>query len=315
MSRRLPSLSALRAFEAAGRHGSFSRAAGELNVTQSAVSRHIRALEDDLGQPLFHRIGRAVALTPEGERYLAVMRESFDRMEQATQRLRGRHDAHVLTVDVLPTLATRWLIPRLPHFAEAHHAIEVRMITSIRPVDFAREDIDVAIRVGLPPDRHADPDAPRIDLVMTEGWHDLRADFLFRDILVPVCSRAIIERGPPLAHPADLAGHTLLHTATRRHAWPDWLRAAGCPDLTPRGEIAYGHFFMTLQAASEGRGIAIIPEILVAGDLAAGNLVMPLARRVESAGSYHLLYRTRQADLPKVQLFRNWLLAEARAGG
>lgn len=311
MPRHLPSLSALRAFEAAGRHLSFSRAADELHVTQSAVSRHIRALEDALGLRLFRRTGRAVELTPEGGRYLAALRECFDNMDEATRRLRKARQDPILTVDILPTLATRWLIPRLPSFTDAHPRVEVRMITSIRPVDFAREDIDVAIRVGSPPDVSASPGAPRIDLVMTTDWAGLRAELLFHDVLVAVCSRRLLEPGPPLRRPDDLRHHVLLHTASRPHAWPDWLKATGHPAIKPRGEISYGHFFMTLQAASEGRGVAVIPEILIANDLATGNLVMPFPHRVPSAGAYYLLYRAEQADIPKIRLFKDWLLAAA----
>jgi LysR family glycine cleavage system transcriptional activator len=301
----------LRAFEAAGRHLSFSRAADELHVTQSAVSRHVRALEDALGQRLFRRTGRAVALTPEGGRYFAALRDCFDHMDEATRGLRRARQEPILTVDILPTLATRWLIPRLPSFTDAHPRVEVRMITSIRPVDLAREDIDVAIRVGLPPDTPAPPDAPRIDLVMTTEWAGLRAARLFDDVLVAVCSRRLLEPGPPLRRPDDLRYHVLLHTASRPHAWPDWLRAVGHPGIKPRDEISYGHFFMTLQAASEGRGVAVIPEILLANDLATGNLVMPFPHRVASAGAYYLLYRAEQADVPKVRLFKEWILAAA----
>ena len=311
MPRDLPSLSALRAFEAAGRHLSFSRAADELHVTQSAVSRHIRALEDVLGLRLFRRTGRAVALTPDGGRYLAALRECFDNMDEATRRLRKARQEPILTVDILPTLATRWLIPRLPSFTDLHPRVEVRMITSIRSVDFAREDIDVAIRVGSPPDTPASPGAPRIDLVMTTEWAGLRAELLFHDVLVAVCSRRLLEPGPRLSLPDDLRHHVLLHTASRPHAWPDWLKAVGHPSVKPRGEISYGHFFMTLQAASEGRGVAVIPEILLANDLATENLVMPFPHRVPSAGSYYVLYRADQADVPKIRLFRDWLLAAA----
>jgi LysR family glycine cleavage system transcriptional activator len=315
MSRRLPSLSALRAFEAAARHASFTRAAGELHVTQSAVSRHIRGLESELGVPLFLRIGRSVELTTDGERYFSALRDSFDRIAEATQRLRVGRESRVLTVDVLPTLASRWLIPRLALFSDAHHGIEVRMITSIRPVDFAREDIDLAIRVGVPPGQHSEVGAPRIDLVMAEDWDDLRADPLFPDVLVSVCNHRLLEREPPLRCPDDLRRHVLLHTASRRHAWPDWLCAVGCPDLRPRREISYGHFFMTMQAASEGRGVAIVPEILAANDLSTGNLVMPLPMRVPSAGSYYLLHRGQRARLEKVKVFRNWILDEASKEG
>ncbi len=311
MTRRLPPLSSVRAFEAAGRHLSFTRAAEELRVTQGAVSRQVRSLEDYLGVRLFRRVARAVVLTPDGEDYLRGVREAVDRVEQATLRILGRPEARVLTLNVLPTLASRWVIPRLLSFTEPNSPIEVRMITSIAPVDFTRDDIDVAIRVGSPDGEGALPGRARIDLVMTEGWRGVRTDFLFPDVLVPVASRALLASGPPLRAPEDLADHVLLHTATRPHAWPDWLAAVGFAGLRPRAELSYGHFFMTLQAAGEGRGVAIVPKVLVAGDLAAGNLVVPIDAPVRSAGGYHLLYREQHADVPKVRLFRDWVRAQA----
>lgn len=311
MTRRLPPLTSMRAFEAAGRHLSFTRAADELNVTQGAVSRQIRALEDYLGVRLFRRVGRAVVLTTQGDDYLRAVREGLDGVERATLRLLGRPEAQVLTLNVLPTLASRWVIPRLLSFTEPNAPIEVRMITSIAPVDFGREDIDVAIRVGTPAGQHPEPGAARIALVMTEQWQGVRADFLFPDVLVPVGGRRLLAEGPPLRRPEDLASHVLLHTATRPHAWPDWLSAVGLSGLTPRGELSYGHFFMTLQAAAEGRGLAIVPTVLVAGDLTATNLVVPFDVPVRSEGGYYLLYREHHRDVPKVRLFRDWVLSQA----
>lgn len=313
MSRRLPSLNALRAFEAAARHLSFSRAAEELHVTQGAISRQIRALETYLGVPLFRRLTRALQLTEHGEQYLPAMRDAFDRMEQATLRIVSSREGGILTVSVLPTLAMRWLIPRLPRFTEAHPDIEVRMITSIRPVSFSREDVDLAIRVGLPADHPDRPAGPRIDLTMAEDWTGVRADWLMPDVLIPVCSPTLFERSPPLHRPEDLRSHTLLHTATRARAWPDWLSAVGVNGIDAEAGPAYGHFFMTLQAATEGRGVALVPKVLVLSDLAAGHLVAPFGAAVESAGSYYLLCRQHQWDLAKIRAFREWLSAECAA--
>jgi LysR family transcriptional regulator, glycine cleavage system transcriptional activator len=314
MSRRLPSLNALRAFEAAARHLSFSRAAEELHVTQGAVSRQINGLESHLGVPLFKRLTRALELTEHGQEYLPATRDAFDRIEQATLRLMHRQSDQVLIVSVLPTFAMRWLIPRLSDFTAVHPGIEVRMITSIRPVNFGREDIDVAIRVGAPPDaptRRAGPprEGPRIDLEMVEDWTNVRADLLMPDVMVPVCSPALRDGPAPLARPEDLAGHVLLHTATRAHAWPDWLHAAGLDHQGADRGPAFGHFFMTMQAAVAGRGVALIPRTFVEEDIAAGKLVIPFNLKVESSGAYYLLCRAHQWDSPRVRGFREWLYA------
>ena len=311
MSRTLPSLKALRAFEAAARHLSFSRAADELGVTQGAVSRQIKALEEYLGVVLFRRLTRALDLTEAGREYHLSMRDAFDRMERATLHIANRGERQVLTVSVLPTFAMRWLMPRLSSFIEAHPTIEVRFITSILPVSFGHEDIDVAIRVGVVDATEADDAKPRIDLKMTDDWSGVRADRIGPDMLVAVCSPGLRVGKRPLRTPRDLARCTLLHTTTRPHAWPDWFRAVGMTPIKRENEPAFGHFFMTMQAAAEGRGVAVVPEVLVGADLAAGTLVKPFDLRAESAGAYFLLCRRHQWDLPKITAFRQWLLDQA----
>lgn len=314
MARRLPSMNALRAFEAAARHMSFSRAANELCVTQSAVSRQIKALETYLGVPLFRRLTRLIELTEYGKEYLPVARDAFDRIEQASLRLMNRRRRNVLTVSVLPTFAMRWLIPRLPHFTASNPDIEVRMVTSILPVNFAREDIDIAIRVGSLPDAAPAHQGPRIDLEMAEDWAGVRADVFMPDVLVPVCSPDLLKRGTALAEPADLRHCVLLHTASRAHAWPDWGRAVGLAYKNIDQGPAFGHFFMTMQAAIEGRGVALIPYALAESDIAAGKLVIPFDRRTESSGAYHLLCRSHQWDSEPIRRFRDWLLLERDVG-
>lgn len=313
MSRRLPNLNALRAFEAAGRNLSFSRAADELRVTQGAVSRQIKALEQYLGISLFRRLARTVELTEQGKEYLPVTRDAFDRIEQASARLIGGARHEILTVSVLPTFAMRWLIPRLIHFTDANSDVEVRMITTIRPVNFSREDIDVAIRVGTPPQSPVGA-GPRIDLQMTDDWSQVRVAFLMPDVMVPVCSVSYLERTGWPRSAADLAAHTLLHNATRSHAWPDWLRGMGVELADPLAGPSFGHFFMALQAAIEGRGIALIPRLLAEDDLRARRIVAPLEAALESAGGYYLLCRTNQWNVERIRRFRQWLLSEASKG-
>src|SRR3954467_7438731 len=186
MKRNLPPLVALRAFEAAGRQSSFLQAAAELNVTQSAVSRNIKVLENFLQQPLFTRLTRRVQLTPFGRRYLNAITSGLDAIEDATTD--ALSPKTTLKVTIMPTTANLWLLPRLSTFTEAHHDIEVDVATSIQPVDFANDDVDVAIRLGRRPGQNYRRDQPRIPHEMVTGWNGVYAHKLCNEILVPVCS-------------------------------------------------------------------------------------------------------------------------------
>ena len=247
VARSLPNLNALRAFEAAARHLSFSLAARELLVTQSAISRQVKALETSLGVALFVRRGRAVELTPHGRDYLAVTHDAFELIEAASRRIADATRRTILTANVLPTFAMRWLIPRLSHFTEANPDIEVHMITSIAPVNFNRDDVDVAIRVGVPPATVAQHARARIDLKMVEDWKNVRADLLMPDVLVPVCSPRLL--GNRTIHsPGDLFALRLLHNATREHAWPDWFAAQNVPLYAGHGRsIARALFYVAAE--------------------------------------------------------------------
>ena len=304
MRRRLPSLSALRAFEAAGRQLSFSRAADELFVTQSAISRQIRALEDDLGTLLFRRFNRRLELTETGARYLATMKDCFHQMEDATVRIRQKPSRDQLNLSVLPTLAIRWLVPRLPSFTEAHPDIDVRMSMSAASIDFNRDEVDIAIRVG------------RTDQFSEEvGGNELarvKATALFPDVLVPVCSGEVLRGGPQIKTLDDLRGHVLLHTTTRRNAWAEWFHGMGTPPIVSPHEIWYGHFFMTHQAACEGKGIAMLPMIFVSEDLSSGRLVKAIDTPVVSSECYYMVYQEHLSSSRSVSLFRSWIQAESR---
>src|SRR5437870_1443632 len=194
MTARLPSLNGLRAFEAAARHLSFTQAASELNVTQTAISHQIKRLEQELGVRLFVRQNRSLTLTPQAQDYLPGIRAAFNDLRLATDRLLRRDDDHVLTVSTLASLAAKWLLPRLTAFQEAHPGIDVRITTSTSLVDFQRDNVDAAIRYGR------------------GQWQGLRADWLMADEVFPVCSPALLNGEKPLRRPQDLAGHTLLHT-------------------------------------------------------------------------------------------------------
>src|ERR1700751_2588996 len=212
MTARLPSLNGLRAFEAAARHLSFTLAASELNVTQTAISHQIRRLEEELGIRLFIRKNRALALTPKARDYLPGVRAAFNDLPLATDRLLRKDDDHVLTVSTLASLAAKWLLPRLTAFQEAHPGLDVRITSSTALVDFRNGDVDAAIRYGR------------------GHWPGLRADWLMSDELFPVCSPALLKGSRPLKSPKDLAQHTLLPSSGGYDDdWRLWLTAAGLP--------------------------------------------------------------------------------------
>lgn len=314
MPRRLPNLNALRSFEAAARHLSFSRAADELCVTQGAISRQIKSLETELGVPLFKRLTRAVELTEHGRGYLPVARDAFDKLEMATLRLKEAAKRDVLTISVLPTFAMRWLIPRLPTFMASNPDIELRMITSIRPVDFEREDVDVAVRVGTVPDAESDGLGPRIDLEMVQEWSQVQALRFSQDVLLPVCSPDYLAGRTVPGDPSELLDHELLHTSTRSHAWSDWFRVYDISFELKDISRSFGHFFMTIQAATEGRGVALVPRLLVEDDLRQGDLVVLLETAAESSGAYYLLSRKHQWNVDRIRRFRDWIIAQRHEG-
>jgi LysR family glycine cleavage system transcriptional activator len=308
--RRLPPLNSLRAFETAARHLSFSLAAAESNVTQSAISRQIKGLEDFLGFPLFRRLPRSLELTEQGRRFAEPLHVAFEQLYRATEAVLNDQRPTTLNINVLPTLATKWLIPRLLHFAAAKPNIEVRMITSIRPVDFRVEEIDVAIRVGPVLKRQKKSKSP-IDLVMTKDWMDVRATPFLSDTLVPVCAPSLLKKGPPIFQPSDLLHHTLIHNASRERGWPYWLETMGLDATQINHCIAYGHFFMTIQAAIEGKGIALVPTVLIQDELKSGSLIALFEDKQVETGSYYFLCRESDWRSPKIQHFREWLMKEA----
>ncbi len=290
MKRWLPPLNALRAFEAAARHRSFTRAAEELNVTQTAVSHQIRTLEERLGLKLFVRRGRTLGLTDAASGYLPSVRSAFDQLHDATERLIGPDDEATLTVSTLTTFAAKWLVPRLGGFQDLHPDISVRITTSSASVDFERDDVDVAIRYGR------------------GDWPGLRADRLIREDIFPVCSPKLLDGPHPLRQPDDLAHHTLLHVVGFREDWQVWLTAANVdgvdPAIGPRFDVA----FNALQAAIEGVGVALGRTALVERDLAAGRLVAPFDISLPIEAAYYVVAPEQTADRPQIMAFREWLI-------
>ncbi|HEV7715304.1 MAG TPA: transcriptional regulator GcvA [Steroidobacteraceae bacterium] len=291
MSRFLPSMSSLRAFEAAARHLSFSRAAEELSLTQSAISRQMRTLETLLRVKLFHRMRQRLTLTEAGIAYLPQVLDCLSRLEAATLELISHQGAGgVLNLAILPTFGTRWLIPRMGSFARAHPHVTVNFSTRAVMFDFATERLDAAIHFG------------------DVGWPGVVSHRLMGEDVVLVCAPSLVRKR--LRSLKDLAHHTLLQHTTRPYAWQEWFAAVGVQDINPLKGPRFEHFSMVIQAAVAGLGVAVIPEFLVPRELADGELVMPFVHPVRSAQAYYLVHPEEKRDLPALRAFREWLLAE-----
>ncbi|WP_118182529.1 transcriptional regulator GcvA [Paraburkholderia phosphatilytica] len=295
MTRSLPSLNALRVFEAAGRLGSFKDAAAELHVTHGAVSQQVRLLEAWLGAPLFERHNRRVVLTPAARNYLAEIGPLFEQLSLATARYGSSAGvARTLSVNAIATFTLRWLVPRLAGFRAAHPDVEIRIDTSNEPVEGLNERYDVIIRGG--------PD--------TFYGYAMRP-FLTEE-RVPVCSPALL-RTLPLRTPEDLRNHTLLHASSLPRLWADWLAKANVPSLMPATALTFDHFYLTLQAAIDGIGVAMGPTALVADDLAAGRLVAPFTGPRLPSRSYCTYVPDDRCEDELVVQFRSWLEQEGAA--
>jgi LysR family glycine cleavage system transcriptional activator len=292
MPRRLPPLNALKAFEAAARHESFTRAAEELCVTQGAVSHQVKSLEAELGLKLFNRERQRLVITEAGRTYLAVVRDAFDRIGDGTERLLQRQSGGALTVSTSPNFAAKWLVHRLGRFAEAHPGIDLRISASPHHVDFAREDIDLAIRHG---ERTA------------SGLHVTR---LCAEELFPVCNPKLLDGRNPLRGPSDLGRFTLLHVNDRQ-GWSQWLDLAGVAGVDASRGPVLSQASMAVDAAVDGQGVALARTALAAWDLIGGRLVRPFDVAMPASYAYWIVCSEATAKLPKITAFSNWLLAEA----
>jgi LysR family transcriptional regulator, glycine cleavage system transcriptional activator len=294
MSRSLPPLNALRAFEAAARHLSFTTAASELNVTQAAISHQIKALEERLGLKLFRRVGRNLLLSDAAQAYLPEIAAAFDRIAGATRRLHQYDAAGVLSATVLPSFAAKWLLPRLGRFRAAHPEIDLRISSSVETVDLMREDFDIALRAG------------------SGDYPGMRADAILSESFFPVCSPALLAGPLPLRAADDLRHHTLLHDEPR-DLWQLWFKMVGIADIDATRGPGFSDSGMLIWAAIEGQGVAIAKGTLAADDLRAGRLVRPFGQSMPADFSYWLVCPEASADRPKIVAFREWLLAEAGA--
>lgn len=288
MTRRYIPLKSLRAFEAAARHLSFTHAAIELNVTHSAVSQQVKLLEDQLNCPLFLRIPRGLALTPEGETLLPVLNESFDRIAQLLDYFSGRKVQEKLKIGVVGTFAIGFLLPRLQAFYQKFPHIELQISTNNNRVDVAAEGLDFAIRFG------------------DGAWHGTAALYLCDSPLTPLCTPDIAAR---LQQPADLLNFTLLRSY-RRDEWTAWLQQAGGPQLPPTHPvIVFDSSVTMLEAAKTGIGVAIAPARMFSHLLQTGAIVRPFHSEI-SFGSYWLTRLQSKAETSAMREFAQWLSAE-----
>ena len=304
MNRRLPPLNSLRTFEAAARHLSFKKAAGELHVTPAAVSHQIRTLEEYCGTLLFHRLARALRLTDAGQAALPLLREGFDKLAEASDVMQVDERPGVLTISVAPSFGAKWLIPRLDRFRSAHPEYDVRIDATDALADFAGDGVDIALRFGR------------------GVYRNLRSECLMPEVSVPVCSpglleQGLLERGAPLKRPEDLRHHTLLHVhwTTEDDAapsWRMWLCAAGVEGVDAGRGPRFNTESMVMEAAIAGQGVALCGAALVEGDLRAGRLVRPFPPSLNQMTSfnYYAVYPEDKAGDPKVVAFRDWVLGE-----
>lgn len=301
-ARRLPPLTALRAFEAAARLMSFRQAAEELHVTPAAVSQQIKALEDFCGQALFHRSPLGLSLTSVGRAALPLLTEGFDRLAAGGEILRPMTPSRLLTVSVAPSFGAKWLLPRLGRFRAQHPEFDVRLDSNDRLANFKTDGVDLAIRYG------------------GGGYAGLLSDRFLEETAFPVCAPALAAEHGPLAEPADLARHTLLHVdwldgGDMAVTWYMWLRAAGVDNVDASRGPRFTADAMAVQAAIDGAGVALVSSAVVADDLAARRLVRPFppTEHERTNFCYYLVRPPANDRDPKVQAFRDWLLEEASA--
>ena len=298
MNGHLPPLSALRAFEAAARHMSFSKAADELHVTPAAVSHQIHALEEDLGVRLFHRMNRSIELTASARVLLPGLTEAFAGIQSSVRRLRAHNDTGTLTVTASPSFAAKWLVLRLHRFQEQHPEVDVRISATDAIVDLAKGDFDIAIRYGA------------------GRYSGLEVELLLKNEVFPACSPQLLANGPPLRTPGDLPAHALIHDqAVERDplvpTWSMWLKAAGVTNVPAITGLSFNNMHLALDAAISGHGVVLAQSTIAAADLAAGRLVRLFSLALPDQFAYYIVTASGALERPKVRAFRDWLRSEA----
>ncbi|NRA83100.1 MAG: transcriptional regulator GcvA [Gammaproteobacteria bacterium] len=290
MVRRLPPLNALKAFEAASRHLSFTRAAEELFVTQAAVSHQIKALEENLGIKLFRRKNRALLLTEEGQSYFLDIKEIFISLTEATEKLLSKTATGALTVSSSPSFAIQWLVPNLSKFSALHPDIDVRIKAIDLDEGLLTDDVDVAIYYGR------------------GNWSSVRSDKLRNEFLIPVCAPSLLIGDKPLSCAEDLNHHTLLHDLSRKD-WKSWTRQVGALSVNVNQGPIFSLSSLVLQAAIHGQGVALGYSLLARPEIEAGRLVCPFEDFLVSKSAYYIVCHDTQSELGKIKAFRDWMLA------
>jgi len=297
MNGHLPPLGALRAFEAAARHQSFSKAAEELHVTPAAVSHQIHSLEQDLGVRLFHRLNRSIELTASARVLLPGLTEAFAGIQSSVSRLRAHNDTGTLTVTASPSFAAKWLVLRLHRFQERCPEVDVRISATDDVVDLTKGDFDIAIRYG------------------TGNYPGLDVELLVTNEVFPACSPQLLTKGPPLRTPDDLPLHNLIHDqAIERDplvpTWPMWLKAAGVKSIPETAGLSFNNMHLALEAAIAGHGVVLAYSTIAAADLAAGRLVRLFTLALPDLFAYYIVTAPGALERPKVRAFRDWLRCE-----
>lgn len=297
--RRLPPLNALRAFETAARHMNFSRAADELSVTPGAVSQQIQNLEDYVGAALFKRTPKGLLLTDAAQTALPALREAFDRLQEAAELLTAPVDGRRVTVSAAPSFAAKWLVPRLGRFEAKHPQVDVWLSAGMDLVDFASGEVDIAIRYG------------------SGRYPGLETTLLMSETVVPVASPALLAERP-LANITDLAQHTLLHDGSPDADdscpdWVMWLAARGVRDIDGARGPRFNQSSLVIEAAVNGRGVALAKQALAQADLDAGRLVAPLDIATAVDFAYYVVHPKAKGRLSQVKAFVSWLQQEATA--
>lgn len=290
---RLPSLNAIHTFTVAARHLSFTKAAQELHVTHGAVSRMVRALEADVGFKLFRRVGRSVELTPAGAAYYPQIADAFGQIATATRSVRALNGGNMLSIAALPSLAMRCLAPTLHRFQREHPDILVDVIAKDGPIDFSLERIDVGICYG------------------NGRWNGAQATLLMREEIGVFCSPGFLRHGVRLRAPMDLPKHRLLVHSTRPDAWSTYLAAFGVSMGEPT-QARFEHFFMIVEAAAAGMGVALLPTFLARPEVTSGRLIQAFPQMIHPQEAYYVLHAPESATVRKIRLFKAWLLEEAR---
>jgi LysR family transcriptional regulator, glycine cleavage system transcriptional activator len=309
MHHRLPPLGSLRAFEAAARHLSFRRAADELNVTPAAISHQVKALEEFLGIKLFRRLVRGLELTATAEATMGRLRDGFDALATAVEMMRTHETAGALSVSITPSLAVKWLAPRIHGFVSAYPDIDVRVAASAGMIDGKRDGATLQV---------PESGEPHMEIRFGEGdYPGHRVDRLFPVSVLPMCSPRLLEGEHGLQHPEQLRHHTLLHHDSAHIEgggvnWKNWLKSAGVNGVDVSRGPHFNHAVLALDAAIDGAGVVLSYPVLAGADLAAKRLVAPFALSLPMTSAYHLVCAEAVSDHPRVAAFRAWLFEEAR---